>query len=324
MSDNFDYENLSSIKFPKNYNNSNSINNPTSLINNQAIKNKLYTLENSIKTSNPFKKINNINLNKEKNEEINLNNMMRNSKNRAYDNKTFDNSIRLMDIKLNHKILQNKLENMRKSILKDDNCNYNTISYSKMFNSNPLDFENENNSINVYKKNSEQTYIDKYPEQNFDLKNKENYFKISNIKREKIGQMRRNTNIEYDVYNTQTNENWNSRYLNYKHNHIVDGDLNLNNLNKTIGNFNYDKNSILSGLKINHNGLKFEYTKKDLAELEGKIQKTKERLNECLEKAETIIIDKKINNKRVKSEFNNKFQKSYKTLENLSGKNNKG
>ena len=348
MNDNFDYENLKSIKFPINYNKDVSNYNNINSNNSYALKEKLALLENNIKSSNPYKKIQDTNLNLDYN-----NNSSSNFKktgktgNNLNGNEGINNTIKLMDIKLNHEILQSKIENMRKDLIEENRHNNNTNSNTNFLDLKPFEFKIKTeyeNRINNYK--TEKLYSNKDNSNdrfhfNNNQINKENDLKISNLKNfSEYDDNRNRNNFTTTNFFSKDNKFKYDNLLNYsefadklrkttlnKFNYQLKAEKE-NNLNKTMGNFEYEKNIISPGLKINNNDLKLDYTKKDLADLEVKIKSTKEKLNDCLHKAETIIIDRKINEK-IKSRKNNEndnyllYSKS-KTIDDIRNEHYRG
>ncbi len=310
MNDKLDYENLKLNKFSTNYNSEYSTSyNPVDPIKAENLLEKLSVFEKNIKTSIPSKKIHNINSIENSIENIKSNFNNRSEKNNLIGKETINNNIKLMDIKLNHQILQNKIENITKN-LKGDNSNNTKINkFNTISTNNYLDINDNNYSVMNYNNNNNEDYN----EHNDDYSSSRNYYTGSNFyKRDSKNNFydnninnnsnyfpnqnsERKYNYNYDKNFKTINFNKNNNYLEKEN---KSNNLSINNeYSKTMGNFEYERSSVLSKYKITNNGLKLDYTKKDLAELEGKIELTKQRLNKCLNRAENLIQDKKITQK---------------------------
>jgi hypothetical protein len=331
MNANFDYENIKSLKIPKSYENKHTSYKTNDFVNREAFKEKLSILESNIKYSNPNKNLQkNTNRNFENNNNyisnfINLGNKSE----RIIENEGINNSIKLMDIKLNHQILQNKIENMRKTLLKETNdSNYNTITTSNYIESKHLDsFNNIQNNYITPKNYNDRIKFD----DNFELKDKENNLNFNNLRNENIDYLVKNNyftsrNFYYqkDFFksnNDQTSETLrDSNYRKNKGINNLDKDNEEVIFSKTIGNFDFDRNSILTKFKINNNEMKLDYKKKDLIDLEGKIQTSKKKLNKCINRAETLVIDKRKNNKIFDEDILNENSKQFANHKRLDAK----
>lgn len=320
MNDNLSYEKIKSIKFPKSYENEDKYNKTKDFTNSDLLREKLAKLENNIKYSNPNK--NNLIF---KSSLQNKNNFVSNFANsnkvneKFNENESLNNSIKLMDIKLNHEILQNKIENMRKDLLKETNdSNYNTISTSNYFgNSKTL------NAQHILQNNSKtpKSYNDRINiDSNFRYKEKENNVNFNNLNKDYEENMLQN---KYSTLNNfYTQKDFSETFNNNKTSVALRDDSQRDNfhfdqlnknmddifLNKKIGNISYVRESILPKFDIKNNEMKFDYTKRDLADLEGKIQTTKKKLNDCIHKAETMIIDKRHNNNVISKDILNEHE----------------
>lgn len=331
MKKNFDYENLKSIKFPKNYENRDTFNKTNESVNSQALKEKLSILENKIKFSNPNKNLQQFNLNLENNHNTisNFDITKENKYERFNEKQGINNSIKLMDIKLNHQILQNKIENMRKTLIKKTNdSNYYTISTSNYLDFNPL---NSMNNFQSYS-NTPKNYNNRI---DFDhkiiSKDKENNINFINLnKEEEEFSNRNNYQTSKDFYNTRNqfktiDYQSSERFKNTNFSKKIGLDrlpkeTDEQLLRKTIGNGDYERNSIFPKFKINNNEMRLDYTKKDLADLEGKIQITKKKLNDFIHRAETLIIDKRINKNIIDRDISNDIHKQYAKYKTIDSK----
>jgi len=335
MKINSDYEKNKSRKLPKNYENRDTSNNTNDYIESLVLEEKLFKLQNNLKNYNPNKNSQHLNFNLENNQ--NTISMFVNEENqneRINDNEVVNNSMKLMDIKLNHQMLQNKIENLRKTLQKEtSDSNYNTISTSDYF-----DFNPKKSNINNFQNdiNTPRSYINhiKY-DHKIKSYNKENNIN-NNIfkKKDKEFSYKNNLRISNNFYNS--NDQFNTidfksseRFRNTKKN------IGLNRsqeqkeeylIKETFGNSDFGRNSILSKFKINNNEMNLDDTKMDLADIDEKIQTTKKKLNEYFHRVETLKTDKKIN-KNINQDILNdnlmQYQK-YRTLDAQRLIDNKG
>jgi len=197
------------------------------------------------------------------------------------------NSVNMMEIKLNHNILENKIEKIRQIIFEENKNkkpknNYNTN-------------HNEFNSLQVMNpKTDDRRYLRDFNYQNnLDWSSNDRL----NLNKDKDNFHTKDDNFNFpnqliNFNSAQSSENWKNKLFKDKTNTNdfkedgVDIKHNLNN------NINYNNHIINDFPRMN--GIKTNYKNKDLAELNNKIELSKNRLIECIKKTETFIIDKRI------------------------------
>lgn len=204
------------------------------------------------------------------------------------------NNVNIMEIKLNHQMLENKIENMRQTLFKENKnlskenfkTNYIETQKTEIFNK-------DNDKKKLFKNINYQ--------HNVPLSSNDKSNQINN-KGDKFHAYRHNlTDSHEENLNSnpaQSLENWNNQIGNIipsKVNILDDIDM-KQNLNKTLGNLNYYFDPITDNF-TSSNGFRSVYQRKELAELDTKIELSKNRLNECLKKTENFIIDRKIERK---------------------------
>lgn len=278
MKDNYQKIDIKSMKTKNMQNNDNKLFNLTDKgnLDRESFKLKLSKLENNIKTSNPLRD-NYLNLNNQRNDlNLQLNNTWAT---KITDSNEQLNNVDIMQIKLNHHILENKIEKMKLPLIDENKY--------KLFKKNYCDSnQNEFNNSHVmlsHTNTNDKNYLKNYQtiDSNFNFSD----YKIDNSNP------------------AQSSENWKNPVNKFKLNNanFIDEIDSKNNLNKTLGNYITNNNPIVNDF-ISSNGFRSNYKKKDLAELNNKIELSKNRLNECIKKTETFIIHKRIE----KNPFNNK------------------